>query len=566
MEKKFILEDIKPAKKWLVISLAFAILSAIVDVFTNRIMQQLIDSFAMKELRRGGTFIARVVAILVIGGILKYGIVKSNALFSNNVMEKLRGRLAKQIIDARYQQICNEGKGNILSLFNNELMQINNFCENLSTYIYVPVLLCISTVYLLTVNWMLFLLSFGFIPFVLVVVHFLSKPVDKMMSKYYQELGKSNDVAADNIKGICEIRAFGLYRKRKKIYKDLLIECLKEQKYMEKRFTYIMFLMILVNELPILVCLIGSIYIGIPAGMSIGEIIAFMQLLRFIIQPVTQVSSIIQQWKLLKGAMLRLHNILDLEKESVEKEEMVEKIETIDVNDLSFTYSDEESVLDGISLNLSVGHVYAFVGSSGSGKSTLLKILAGLFDEVGFNVNGSEIRKYNIESYRGKVTYVAQDSYLYNTSIWDNLTFVNENITRDKLEEILKKVNAYDFIAAKEEGFDTMLTEGGSNISGGERQRLAIARALTKDVQVVVLDEPTSELDVESEKKVMQSLQTLFKNKIVLISAHRLSTIENASKIFVMEKGKIVENGNHDELMALKGFYYNLHETGKEYI
>lgn len=233
---------------------------------------------------------------------------------------------------------------------------------------------------------------------------------------------------------------------------------------------------------------------------------------------------------------------------------------------MSFTYNGKETVLDSISLNLSAGNVYAFVGSSGSGKSTLLKILAGLFDEVEFKVNGSGICKYNIESYREKVTYVAQDSYLYNASVWDNLTFINENITRDKLEEILKKVNAYDFIIAKEEGFDTMLTEGGSNISGGERQRLAIARALTKEVQIVVLDEPTSELDAELEKKVMQFLQTLFKDKIVLISGHRLSTVEKASKIFVMEKGKIVEHGNHDELMSIKGVYYDLHETGKEYV
>ena len=495
-------KDFKGSYKWLIITIILSLILVATDVLSNKVLQIIVDTLARKDWQRGMTAIMIIYCIFVLGSLFKYFSTVTNARFTNDVMEKLRSRLVKCIIEADYKSVCKEGNGMILSLFNNEVVQIGGFLENLSNNIYTVILLVVACIYLTAVNWKLFLICFGFIPIVLFLVYLISKPIDKIMGEFYQMLGDANDVVSDTVGGIIEVKLFNLFSIRNHKYIRLLKKCFEQQKKMEKRFTLILFLMILVNEVPVLLCLIGGICIGIPSGMSVGEVVAYIQLLRLIIQPVIQFSGIIQQWKSVKGAYSRILILTNMtsETKSLNKEEIA-SIDSISVHDLTFEYSNNLPVLNNIDFELVKGKSYAVVGASGSGKSTLLKILSGLFSDAEFCVN-HKIKSYDcIDSYRKKVAYISQDSYLFNDSVLSNLQYANDKSNKEDIISVLQAINAYGFIAEKEQGMNTLMLEGGNNLSGGERQRIAIARAVLKEADVIILDEPTAELDVRQKKK-----------------------------------------------------------------
>lgn len=557
--------DIKGSKKWLIIAIMLALALVVVDVLSNKVLQILVDALAQNDWHRGITAILFVCLIFVFGALMKYGSIITNAKFNNDVMEKMRSRLVRCIVKSDYKSICKEGNGSILSVFNNEIVQINGFLENFSNNIYTVILLVVASIYLTLVNWKLFLVCFGFVPFVLFLVYLISKPIDTIMGEFYQTLGEANEVVSDTIGGITEIKMFSLFSIRNRKYYILLKNCFSQQKKMEKRFTLILFLMILVNEIPVLLCLVGGIYLGIPNGMSVGDVVAYIQLLRLIIQPVIQFSGIIQQWKSVKGAFSRITILSELSAEGDSDDKvLVNSIDSISMKNLAFEYTKDLPVLSDISLNLVKGKSYAFVGVSGSGKSTLFKILAGLFNNVDFYVNSNVCVKECVDSYRKKIAYVSQNSYLFNDTVMNNMLYANTKANENEIVSVLKEVNAYSFVNEKENGMATILCEGGENLSGGERQRLTIARAILKDSDVIILDEPTAELDVATEKKIMDYVMDKYKDKIIIISAHRFSSITNVDEIFVIEDGRIVESGNHQELIEYGNKYYELYKAGKE--
>ena len=215
-----------------------------------------------------------------------------------------------------------------------------------------------------------------------------------------------------------------------------------------------------------------------------------------------------------------------------------------------------------MSFSLSCGQTAAFVGTSGSGKSTVLKLLLGFYPrESGYiNVGGEPIDKYSLEQLRDLISYVPQDAYLFQGTIEDNIKMGNERASREEVISAAKGANAHDFIMELPEGYDTLVGERGARLSGGQRQRIAIARAIIKNAPILLLDEATSALDSKSEELVQEALKELMKNRTTIVIAHRLSTIENADIIFVLDEGKITEQGKHKELMEKGGLYNNLYE------
>ena len=231
----------------------------------------------------------------------------------------------------------------------------------------------------------------------------------------------------------------------------------------------------------------------------------------------------------------------------------------IELTNVSFAY-DKTNVIEDVSLKIKENELTALVGFSGSGKSTLIKLLPRFYDLIGGNIKigNIDISKVSPEEVMRKFSIVFQDVYLFRDTIYNNIKFGNETASKEEIIKAAKMAGAYDFVVKKENGFETMIGEGGSTLSGGERQRISIARAILKDAPIILLDEATASLDPDNEVAVQAAISNLIKNKTVIVVAHKLKNVVGANKIVVLDKGKVVEQGKHEELLSLGGIYKSL--------
>mgnify|MGYP004578130589 CR=1 FL=1 len=245
--------------------------------------------------------------------------------------------------------------------------------------------------------------------------------------------------------------------------------------------------------------------------------------------------------------------------EDMQRPEKAEKLpadNSIELKNVRFAYHDKE-VLPGVSLRIEPGTVNALVGPSGSGKTALCNLMARFWDvQTGsVTLGGRDVREYSYDSLIRNFPFVFQRTYLFSDTIANNIRFGRPDATLDEVKAAAKKVRCYDFITALPDGFDTVIGEGGATLSGGERQRISIARAMMKDAPIIILDEATANVDPENEKELMEAVAALTRSKTVIMIAHRLKTVRNAGQIFVVDRGEIVQQGTHDELVAVDGLY-----------
>ncbi len=313
----------------------------------------------------------------------------------------------------------------------------------------------------------------------------------------------------------------------------------------------------------IIILWIGGVSV-INGEMTIGSLIAFNALLAYFLDPVKNLINLQPQIQTAVVAADRLGEILDLEAEKRDTENRKMHSDSIagdiEIKNLKFRYGTRKLVLDDINIKIEKGQKIAFVGESGSGKTTLSKLLLHMYTaETGeILINGNNIEDIQIENLRDRIAYIPQETFLFSGTIFENLTLGLDNATLDDIIEASKKAQAHDFINELPLRYETILDENGANLSGGQRQRLAIARAMLKKPDILILDEATSNLDAITERALDKTINDFSKDMTVIFIAHRLSTIKNCDSIYVMEKGKIIESGNHKELTILGGKYAEL--------
>jgi subfamily B ATP-binding cassette protein MsbA len=293
-----------------------------------------------------------------------------------------------------------------------------------------------------------------------------------------------------------------------------------------------------------------------------SKFIAYMGLAYNILTPAKAISKASYQVKTGLAAAERVFEVLEVENTIVNKSDAIIKTDFTDkisIENINFRY-EEENILKNFSLTVPKGKTVALVGQSGSGKSTIANLLTRFYDvnEGSIKIDGTDIRDYNLQSLRGLMGLVTQDSILFNDTIKNNILLGKQDATDGEIIEALKIANAYEFVKDLPNGIDTNIGDAGGKLSGGQKQRLSIARAVLKNPPIMILDEATSALDTESEKFVQVALENMMQNRTSIVIAHRLSTIQKADVIVVMQKGEIVEQGTHEELLAKNGMYSKL--------
>ncbi|MFQ7000920.1 MAG: peptidase domain-containing ABC transporter [Clostridium sp.] len=305
----------------------------------------------------------------------------------------------------------------------------------------------------------------------------------------------------------------------------------------------------------------------INADITLGSMMAFMTLSGYFMDPVGRLVSLQLQIQEANISMKRITEILDYDKEQSANEENtyneLEKVDgDIEIKNVTFRYGNRKPVLNNISFSIPKGKKIALVGASGSGKSTIAKLILKYYEpESGeITIDGVDINEYSNDSLRRAISYVPQSIELFSKSIYDNIRVSRMNSTLEEVKEAARMADAHDFIRKLPMQYYTYLEEAGNGLSGGEKQRIALSRAFLKKNEFYILDESTSNLDFATENIIFDMIYNKFKNKSMLIIAHRLSTVKNCDEIIVMNNGKIIEKGTHDELLEKKNHYYKLWE------
>jgi len=311
---------------------------------------------------------------------------------------------------------------------------------------------------------------------------------------------------------------------------------------------------------------VGARDVLVVQSISSEDFLRFILLLFSLFQPLKNLTNVVNELQNGLASADRVFAIMDIKsdiQDSADAKNVKDLNSNISFNNVSFSYGKEhEKVLDKISFNIDKGEIIALVGPSGAGKSTLVDLIPRFYDTLGgsITIDGTDIREIQIGSLRSMMGIVTQETFLFDDSIKANIAYGVNNLSDKEIEEAAKAANAHDFIAKLADGYDTIIGERGVSLSGGQKQRIAIARAIVKNPPILILDEATSSLDSESEKHVQSAIENLMNHRTVFVIAHRLSTVHNASKILVLDKGKIVQEGKHEELVNTDGLYKQLHK------
>jgi ATP-binding cassette subfamily B protein len=493
------------------------------------------------------------------------------------IMHDLRMTLFQHIQQRSLSFFTKNPVGRLVTRVTNDVQNMNELFTSVITFVFKDLFLLFGIAFvLLILNWKLALISFAVLPFVVIGSLHFSKNAREAFRVLRLKVAEINTRISETIGGIRVIQLFGRELENFKVFARINHE--NYQAGMRQIHVLGIFLPFIEFTGVLAVALV--IYFGgqgvLDDTISLGSLVAFISYMKMFFRPIRDIAD---KYNLLQNAMASAERIFlildnkdqdasvmvskhDLQLPSSETQVMdnLQQIDNIQFQDVTFAYIPGETVLHRISLTIRAGQMVAVVGPTGSGKTTLIQLIPRFYDPVSGNilVNRKDIRQIPTKLLRSKMAIVTQDPFLFSQSIRENIFSNNNHLSEKERDQILEASNCKRVLERLPKGIETVLSEGGLSISSGERQLISIARAFARDPELIIFDEATSYIDSNTEAQIQDAMANLMKNRTSIVVAHRLSTARNADQIIVINHGRIIESGTHNELMSKQGFYYRL--------
>ena len=517
-----------------------------------------------------GIFIAFYIILFTLRALLMYCQQFLMRDVSQRVVRDMRNLLYEKLLNLSMNFYSNSRTGTLVSRITYDTTIIQDaVSEGLTDLIWqssqfvfsLGMVICIAVFF--QINVMFIFIALVVTPLIVVPLVQIGKRLRQISKKSQESMAGINNILYESVSGIRIIKAFCMENYEKQKFEEQNSHFKNMVMKSNKRILAVSPLTELVTMISAMIILwLGGQQV-ISGAMTMGTLTVFSLSVLSLSRPINRLSRVHNVNQQALAAASRIFEMLD-EEVAIEEKPGAKKIPSVknDIvfSDVSFKYTDTE-VLSNISFNAKAGGVMAFVGPSGAGKTTLISLIARFYDPTKgrVKIDGADIRDVELQSLRNQIGIVTQETVLFNDTVSANIAYGNKDIDIDKVIESAKTANAHDFIMKMPQQYNTIIGERGFKLSGGERQRLAIARAVFKNPPILIFDEATSQLDSKSEKLVQEAIDRLMEGRTVFVIAHRLSTIKHADTIVVMENGKIIDMGGHDELLARGGLYKKLY-------
>ncbi|MFC4387256.1 ABC transporter ATP-binding protein [Gracilibacillus marinus] len=557
-----------PFMKYFYLSVFSVLFVTVITVVYPIILQITIDDVVLGEQYNLIKYIAIVfIGLMILKGIANFYQQYLGDLFGIKSVFDLRNALYKKLQRLSFTYYDNARTGDLMSRLTMDVEGFRFFLSaGFKELIRVALLIIISLSVMFYYSVPLALVTMAVMPFLIVVVQRFDKKVHPAFRSIRKSLGSLNTRIQENVSGMNTVKSLSKedfeidrFSHNNINYRD---ENIKTSNIWARYFP----LMELIGNLSMIALLVYGGYLVINGSLALGELVAFFSLVSYILGPLMHLGFIVNQFSQAKASGERLLEILEAKEDIIEETDPL-NTDTIQghitFKDVSLTYvAEDDAALSHISFDAPPGKVIGLIGPTGAGKTSITQLITRFYepDQGVVYIDGKPTSSYELKKLRKHIGFVLQESFLFSTTIKENIAYGNPNASMEEIIQAAKRAQAHEFIMEMPKGYDTMLGERGMGLSGGQKQRIAIARAILIDPRILVLDDATSAVDMETEYQIQKALKEVMQDRTTFIIAHRISSLKHADEILVLDSGKIVERGTHEQLINQDGAYRRIYD------
>ncbi len=572
-------------KPMLVLCFSLMIISNVLSLAAPKLSQRAIDAIepgaGAVDIRSAIFYAVLMLIFYAVSAGLSYLLAFMMVKLGQKIIYTMRRQLFEHLSSLPVSFFDTHATGEIISRISYDIDTVNTSLSHDLLQVCASVITVVgSLIMMISISPMLLLILLITVPISIGYTKFRSTRVRPLFRKRSQKLGELNGYAEEMLSGQKTIRAYskeGVITGRFDVKNEEAVNAYYTAEYYAATVGPTVNF---INNLSLsLVTMLGGIFflffslnkaeaaaIPVMFTISLGGISSFVQYLRKFAGPINEFANIVSDLQSASAAAEKIFVIMDTPAEPADKPDatVLEDVKgEVEIKDVRFGYVPEKTIIKGLSLKANEGNIVAIVGPTGAGKTTVINLLMRFYDVNSGEiiVDGKEIRSVTRDSLRAAFTMVLQDTWLFHGTIYENIVYGKEDATREEVENAARMAHIHDYIESLPDGYDTVLSDDGVNISKGHKQLITIARAMLANTPMLILDEATSNIDSRTEQQIQSAMYELMKGRTCFVIAHRLSTIQNADVILVVKDGNIIEQGNHDALMAKKGFYYSLYHA-----